>query len=565
MHCHRALVSLALLGSLSGACGSDEDTSVGSTTGAGASGTGGSGTGAFGTGGSAAGGANAGGSGAGGATTSFPCGPEPEPGPLAPTWYVDFDGGDDMADGATAATAWKHAPGDTAATGNAAGAMVGPGDVVVFKGGVAYQGAIDIPASGTADSPVVYDGNSRGTFGTGRALVDGGSVRAAGFTATDKSWFVIDSFDIAHFDKTQDPVAIAIDGGSNAEIAHCDIRDVYYPTNPGGTSWEQQSGSGIAVNNSPGTKVHHNSVRDVGGAGIAFTAGSGVVVEGGEIACNEVTNMNWGIAVALGNSTPGTTIRGTKIVGNYIHDFDQYYVCAAWHRDGLFVFARPDTDQATIEDLEIAYNYFEDNTSDLGSTAWIYFEYVCKNFDVHHNVLNASRSYYAIRILGDGFQVEGNHRLSNNVIDNANGIGDGMHVQESSGLTLRNNVFYVDGYAYIIAASAMDGFSADYDLVYRVGGPGNVVALDAGPAENPGGTTYDLAALQAATAHEAHGSYGDPLFGVAPASIDADPTGFAPEAASPAVDHGVDLGYATDFVGNPVPAGAGPDIGAFER
>jgi hypothetical protein len=204
------------------------------------------------------------------------------------------------------------------------------------------------------------------------------------------------------------------------------------------------------------------------------------------------------------------------------------------------------------------------HTSAVGSTAWIYIEYVCKGFNIHHNVLNASRSYYAIRILGDGFQVAGNHVIANNVIDNANGIGDGMHIQESTGITLRNNIFYADGHAYIVATSSMAGFSADYDLMYRVGGPGNVVSLNAGPAESPGGDEHDLASLQASTTLEAHGIYGDPLFTVDPKTIDSDPTGFAPKAASPAIDHGTNAGYTTDFAGKPIPAGNAADIGAFE-
>ena len=306
-------------------------------------------------------------------------------------------------------------------------------------------------------------------------------------------------------------------------------------------------------------------MRDVGNAGISFSADSGVVVDGGQVACNEVTNMNWGIAVALGNSKPGTKITNVAMLGNYIHDFDQYYVASVWHRDGLFVFARPDTDQATVENLEIAYNYLEDNTSAFGSTAWLYFEYVCKGFNVHHNILNASRSYYAVRILGDGFQVEGNHVFANNIIDNANGMGDGMHMQESTGITLSNNIFYNDGNAYIVATSSMMGFSADYNLIYRTGGQGPVVALNAGPAESPGGDTYTFAELQAMTSQEQHGLYGDPAFSADPATIDMDPSGFAPKASSPAVDHGTGAGYATDFAGNAIPAGAAPDIGPFER
>lgn len=539
------------------------NTSNGGTTAGGSQNAGGSNLG----GGDAGGAPSSGGSsGAGGTpnTVAFTC-KVPAPPPLTPTYFVDFDGGSDSADGKSAQTPWKHAPGDAAATDSAAGVKLSPGDVVLFKGGVRYKGSIDVPASGTASARITYDGNGRGTWGAGLAVIDGEETRSRGFRLQNRSYVTIDSFALESFDKSTSSTAVSIDGGSNDEVANCKIRDVYYPTNPGGTSWEQQSGTGIAVNNSAKTRVHHNTVRDVGNAGITFTAGSGNVIDGGDVSCNEVTNMNWGIAVALGNSTAGTKITGVTLLGNYIHDFDQYYVSNAWHRDGIFVFARPDSDQTSVENLEIAYNYFEDNTSDYGSTAWLYFEYVCKNFNVHHNVLNASRSYYAVRVMGDGFQVAGNHIFANNVIDNMNGIGDGMHLQESTGIKLYDNVFYDDGNAYIVATSSMSGFDADYNLIYRKGGTGQVVSLNAGPAEDPQGDRYDFATLQSATSLEAHGVFADPQFSVDPSTIDTDPTGFMPKATSPAIDHGSDRGYTSDFSGNPVPAGTAPDIGAFER
>ena len=41
-----------------------------------------------------------------------------------PTYFVDFDSGQDSADGKTQGTAWKHAPGDTNATGTPAAAKL---------------------------------------------------------------------------------------------------------------------------------------------------------------------------------------------------------------------------------------------------------------------------------------------------------------------------------------------------------------------------------------------------------------------------------------------------------
>jgi hypothetical protein len=39
--------------------------------------------------------------------------------------------------------------------------------------------------------------------------------------------------------------------------------------------------------------------------------------------------VNRGIAVALGNSTPGSVITNVSVLCNYTDDFDQYYVSNA--------------------------------------------------------------------------------------------------------------------------------------------------------------------------------------------------------------------------------------------
>ncbi len=94
----------------------------------------------------------------------------------AATYYVDFADGDNAADGRSPQTAWKHAPGDRNATDNPASAILTPGDTVRFRGGVAYHGSITLTVSGTPEAPIIYDGNSAGDFGQGRAILDGGRV-----------------------------------------------------------------------------------------------------------------------------------------------------------------------------------------------------------------------------------------------------------------------------------------------------------------------------------------------------------------------------------------------------
>lgn len=95
---------------------------------------------------------------------------------FATTYYVDYAGGDNRADGTSPRTAWKHSPGDTNATGNPAEIRLAAGDRIIFKGGVQYHGQIVLTVSGAAENPIVLDGNTAGNFGEGRAILDGGQV-----------------------------------------------------------------------------------------------------------------------------------------------------------------------------------------------------------------------------------------------------------------------------------------------------------------------------------------------------------------------------------------------------
>ncbi len=94
----------------------------------------------------------------------------------AATYHVDFVGGNDTADGLSPKTAWKHSPGDPNATDKPQSAALMPGDTILFKGGVTYHGSIKLATSGAPDKPITLDGNTAGTFGEGRAIIDGGKV-----------------------------------------------------------------------------------------------------------------------------------------------------------------------------------------------------------------------------------------------------------------------------------------------------------------------------------------------------------------------------------------------------
>ncbi len=78
------------------------------------------------------------------------------------TYYVDWERGSDRASGLSPEDAWKRAPGDTRASGVPAATRLGPGDRVLFRGGVAYRGTIISRARGTEAAPIVFDGSSWG-------------------------------------------------------------------------------------------------------------------------------------------------------------------------------------------------------------------------------------------------------------------------------------------------------------------------------------------------------------------------------------------------------------------
>ncbi len=91
----------------------------------------------------------------------------------AATYYVDYDGGDDKAKGTSVKSAWKHCPSDAQATNKSAACKLVAGDLIIFKGGVRYRGMINKAFSGSPDKPIIYDGNTEGKFGEGKAIVDG--------------------------------------------------------------------------------------------------------------------------------------------------------------------------------------------------------------------------------------------------------------------------------------------------------------------------------------------------------------------------------------------------------
>lgn len=106
--------------------------------------------------------------------------PAPAPAPTAtPTayrsFYVDYQNGDDTADGTSKAAAWKHAPGDPNATGAPASFVPQAGDHIVLVSGSRYYGSIKAEWTGTAEQPIVIEGEG----GNQSAVIDGAQAVAS--------------------------------------------------------------------------------------------------------------------------------------------------------------------------------------------------------------------------------------------------------------------------------------------------------------------------------------------------------------------------------------------------
>ncbi len=87
------------------------------------------------------------------------------------SFYIDFEAGCDRADGLSPATAWRRAPGDSRAGPVPRATRLGPGDRLLFRGGIAYRGTIVVRTAGSADRPIAYLGDG---WGEGLAILDGG-------------------------------------------------------------------------------------------------------------------------------------------------------------------------------------------------------------------------------------------------------------------------------------------------------------------------------------------------------------------------------------------------------
>lgn len=522
----------------------------------------------------------------------------------AANYYVDYSAGADTNAGTSTATAWKHCPGDPAATGTALAKTLAAGDTVFFKGGVSYvftgANGISLKWNGTSGSPITYDGNSAGTWGTGRAKFTD-NYSAKGITAfqpvsSGGGNLTFRNLEIGPIGgsatlPTDTGSAIAPKPGygivfsgraSNILIDSCYFHDLGYWFNAKPMGANSIDGCGVSSVDPLGITVSKCDFRRVSNAtGFYSTATglNGVTVSD----CTFSDSIRWCIDLAVrssGASMDNITVKGCTFFD--YNQFDQSFWTGYgdWpHTDGIFF--RADYPGGTWGNNIFFYNnLFYSSIPGAGGTASIYIT-EGPSAAVYNNLFVHQGKTRAISLAGgpmSGASAQKLYILNNTFLCNyVNQIDWGNSISPvasgpGSFLKVQNNIFYdsqtKSGNNFLAYSSSRDpaaSFTWDYNL-YR-----SMNQASWHPIINWAVIgEANLAALQG-YGWETHGKTADPLF----TFLDATETqpllnNLRLQPTSPARGAGVNLtalgfpGLTKDRDGNNRPSSGAWDLGAHQ-
>ena len=237
----------------------------------------------------------------------------------AKPYFVDFENGSDAGGGGFPSDPWKHCPGDDGAQASARRAALSPGDTVYFRGGIVYKGQIAVQWRGASGAPVVYDGNSSGKWGWGKAVIDGGNTWSNGFVSTQRSvgGVIIRNFEIRAIRYTgvewAGGAGIKIDNADHVTIADCFIHDVGYWNNDGSTV---PAGSGISMVQPSNCLITGNEITRTGLAGVQLLGPQTTVVSRNNIH----DYVTWGIDL----TGDYRACSENDVCDNVVHDLFRY-------------------------------------------------------------------------------------------------------------------------------------------------------------------------------------------------------------------------------------------------
>jgi hypothetical protein len=505
------------------------------------------------------------------------------------TYYIDYVGGSDANNGTSTGTPWQRFPSDVNATGVSDGTTLVAGDTVIFKGGVTYVATANLPLnwSGSAGNPIIIDGNSAGTWGTGKAILTSNNVSIGFFTATAARSYL--TFRNLHFFKI----------GGYAEDNAIWLTTTAVTSPPGGTGINfDAGGTGITVTDCKFEKIGQwinaipmSGTLSITGTGVRFqrvingvvsnceftklrtgvelkvnVAYSGIIGPITVSNCDFHDSLVWGLDIAP--RQPGTTLTGITIEDCRFYNYSQYD-SGNWlgygdkpHRDGIFMrTAGGAVGQDSIwTNIVVRRNTFWDDNAATsnGGTAGIYISQG-PSVSIYNNLFLTDPFADGIISIGGTNLTAHAQRVT---VANNTFLGPGrLRISASSNadvIDLRNNIFYrttaAQNSAVLFEANNGVGtLVCDYNLYYADQSLAGWQAVN-----NGSGLTF---VQWQALGYETNGILADPdVVSIAGASSTWD---VRPSLGSPVIGAGADLSsiFTTDYIGN---TRSSWDIGAYE-
>jgi hypothetical protein len=512
--------------------------------------------------------------------------PTPTPAPLVSpgdtTYYVDCAGGDDGNDGAAEATPWR-----TLAKVNES--TFAPGDAILFKRGATCSGALWPQGSGADGAPVAI-----GAYGAGSLpVIDGGENEATVKLYDQEYWHVRD-LEVAGGTK----FGVLVAGSDTAGVlGHFRLTDLVVHDVWGAPLDGKTSGLVVFLTGG-GNNVFHDVVVDGvtayntnQWAGIEIAGGPWPIDAADPVASTDVLFRNatvynvygdgivqWTVENGLiehcvaydtGQQPPPQTVGTPSAIWTWgcfdcTVQFNEAYRSDSPERDGGCY----DIDWVTARNT-YQYNYGHDSqgycqavfgASGYTTTDAVVRYNICANNGQDVLLAKAQGDFFLSTWEGgylDGVCIYNNTVYWNPASNGAPALINRASFTGSAANFFENNIIYSTA-QWLVESNA--GLELDYNIYWYTG---TEVALWLYERKIYRGFTE----YQQGSGQDGHGLYADPLLNDPTYhEVGRPTTAFTLQDGSPAVDAGADLGDmgARDFFGNPIPRGAGYDIGAHE-
>jgi hypothetical protein len=518
---------------------------------------------------------------------------------FATTYYIDFDGGSNGNNGISPSAAWKHAPGDSNATGNPANTTLIAGDTIKFKGGVVYNGGITVARSGSSASPITFDGNSIGDWGIGRAIIDQQYLINSNVVTlnSDVSYINVRGFELRNAGGYADDDPVVINAANG--VYGNGVNAIHNPR-PGNGVYLYNNNNNINLSD---LYIHHIGIwhstigwngRAVGGLGIRTNSPHNLTIENCEItksgsgiglyAPKDIDNVLikgnyihddipvWGIDVApMGINS---TLRNINITNNRLIDLWSDWTGTPDDPNGSgttaphqnYIFFRTAGNPSNWANINVANNLFGETSYKhigYGGTGSIFISQG-PSINIFNNIFARPWSYTGIIFIG--YPVPSGMsqivRIYNNVFLKGSGPQITSAASGNTQLYIKNNIFIDD--IGVPANNPMINVNSqpnelDYNTYWHpnLSFSGKWVAVVNGVYRK----MSDIKSL----GFETHGNYSDPKL----QHIDSENpllSNFKLSALSPLIDSGTDLSsyFGADYDSNTRPHGSAWDIGAYE-